>query len=405
MKKNETKPRSLKRTILLLFILGIVLTGTFINIFILVGYIYGIKPVSYLPDIKSDVFRKKSREANLVAINSAGCLLSVDDRGSVKVTVDGAVVLSDLLYYSSYAGTEDKWGLDDISATQTSDSTISITGKGSSGALVSILLTVPGQGDRLDVGINTKYTLPSIVEREALVAGFGLPVSEVYCKNGDLAVDSLDSEYWLNRQGVKFGKGNKSALIYHTPGISSLQLDLKRDLVYMNLEYSLDHPHVNIPYQEDGGERGRWEDQSMANWLPGLQRNNYFSIYFTNLPEATPRLMLVPGGYLAGYVFTEHADGGNISTHRAVYFGSDTIEKIENAVGGFAGNRIPVTKSVFYADPFSEKYPSVRDNPEYLDFLDQLYATGYDICLHTPENFNSNRQMMEESVTVYEGKI
>jgi hypothetical protein len=112
--------------------------------------------------------------------------------------------------------------------------------------------------------------------------------------------------------------------------------------------------------------------------------------------------MLVPYGYLAGYVFTEHADGGNIRTQRAAYFGSEDISSIADAVGGFVGHKIPVTKSIFYTDAGSLSGSSIRDDPDwpqFLDFLDQLNETGnYDICLHTPDGSNSSRQVLDESI-------
>ena len=112
--------------------------------------------------------------------------------------------------------------------------------------------------------------------------------------------------------------------------------------------------------------------------------------------------MLVPHGNLAGYVFTEHADGGNIRTHRAAYFGSGNISDIDSAKGGFAGYKIPVTKSIFFADSIGCLSDTTNTDNEWhqlLDFLDQLNETGlYDICLHTPEYLNSNRQTLEESI-------
>ena len=98
---------------------------------------------------------------------------------------------------------------------------------------------------------------------------------------------------------------------------------------------------------------------------------------------------MLPTGYLAGYVFTEHPDGGNLRTHQAVYFGCDTVTCAGNATGGFYGYRILVTRSVLYSD--IESHPdciAVFDIPEdnrFLNYLNQLQSTGlYDICLHTP---------------------
>ena len=160
------------------------------------------------------------------------------------------------------------------------------------------------------------------------------------------------------------------------------------------MENFLDHPAIHIPYQEDEG--GRWTDISNACYTSGSVRNNKFSVYFGNIPDEIPRLMLVPDGFLAGYIFSEHADGGNMARNRAVYLGSEDISNVDNAIGGFVGHRIPVTKSVFFVYPPGS---SVRDEPLYLNFLKQLDSTGhFDICLHTPDDQNSNREILEESI-------
>ena len=117
--------------------------------------------------------------------------------------------------------------------------------------------------------------------------------------------------------------------------------------------------------------------------------------------------MLVPGGFVSGYVFTEHADGGNIRTHRAAYFGSENISDPQSAVGGFVGHEIPVTKSVFYQD-FDDGLSdsSIIDRPEEvltLEFLDKIYEIGnYDLCLHTPDYNNSNRLELSEAIEFME---
>jgi hypothetical protein len=368
---------------------------------ILYGYFVASKHLSYLPEIHQIDLKPHSTGLNKIELKNSIYILQAGENGSIVVkTTGGDTIMSNLSYYSSYMGTKEKWGMDNISEKRTSDSTVSISGEGPLGVLVSIILTVPDNKPRLDINIKTHYSINTVVRRESLVAGFNVSVSEVYRKNRQVDVGSFDSEYWLQRQGVRFGSGDRSALIYHTPFVSSLQLDVKKSLLFVNLEYYLDHPFINIPYQQDGGSK--WVDLSMAKFPAGAERKNNFSIYFGDNSKSTPRFMLVPNGYLAGYVLTEHADGGNIRTNRAAYFGSEDISRASNAVGGFVGHKIPVTKSVFYADPDSAGYSSIRDDdnfPEFLDFLDQLNETGlYEICLHTPENLNSNREVLGEAI-------
>jgi len=166
---------------------------------------------------------------NQIELKRSWYELFVDEYGRVTIkTLEGEVVMSSLTYYSSYEGVNNDWGLDNISVKLSSDSTISIMGEGPMGVLVKILLTAHNNIPNIDVNIKTHYSKNTIVRREALVATFDVKVSEVYRKNRQVDVESFDSEYWLQRQGVRFGSGYRSALIYHTPFVSSLQLDTKK---------------------------------------------------------------------------------------------------------------------------------------------------------------------------------
>ena len=385
------------RIVLLVLLFIAVSVATFITM----GYFVASKPVSYLPGMHESDLKPYPSGSNQIEIKRPWYELSVDEYGRATIkTPEGEVIMSNLTYYSAYEGVSDDWGLDNISVKLTNDSIISITGEGPLDVHVGISLTVHNDIPKIEVNIKTLYGKNTIVLREALVAAFDVNVSEIYRKNRQIDIQSFDSEYWLQRQGVRFGSGLRSALIYHTPFVSSLQLDTKRNLLFVNLDYYQDHPFMHIPFQQDGG--GKWIDLSSSRYIAGDERNNNFSIYLGGNPKFTPRIMLVPNGYLAGYVFTEHADGGNIRTHRAAYFGSEDISSVANAVGGFVGHKIPVTKSVFYADAGDLPGSSIRDDPDwpqFLEFLDQLNETGnYDICLHTPDGSNSNREVLEESI-------
>jgi hypothetical protein len=376
-----------------------------VTIFITVivsGYIYSENFSSYLPEIKPKELKSKYSFPEVIVLKNQWYILEVSKKGDVKVkTPEGETILSSLTYYSLYQGYGDNLGLTYGSAKLTTDSTILISGYGSSFTSVNILLTVRRNTSKMDVNVKTQYNSSLTVDREALIAKFEVPVSEVYLKNREVDIKRLKQEYWLDKQGVRFGSGKNSSLIYHTPGISSLQLQADNKLVFINLDYSLDHPLINVPFQADGG--GKWIDHSGSTYISGMTRSDHFSIYIGYIPQITPRFMLVPSGFVSGYVFTEHADGGNIRTHRAAYFGSEYISDPLNATGGFAGHEILVTKSVFYEDfdeGFSSSSKSYKpEERQILEFLDKIYEVGnYDLCLHTPDYDNSNRMELSEAI-------
>ena len=370
-------------------------------IFLIKGYKSASKELSYLPQSYPNFIDSLPEGRNQISLENRWYTLIVDQKGRISVkTKEGKVIISALTYYAKFDGQNENWGLQHASAKLVNDSTIEINGTGPKNVKVTIVLIKKPDIPRIDIQTKINYSTNTVVQREALVASFGVPVAEVYRKNRTVDTANFESEYWLQNEGVRFGNGESSGLIYHTPSVSSLQLETKKNTLFINLDYSLDHPFVNIPYQKNGG--GKWIDLSESDYKPTSELDNSFSINIGPFPKSIPRLMLVPYGYKAGYVFTEHADLGNIRQQRAAYFGSEDITDATKATGGFVAYKIPVTKSVFYTGPVTSPgayiYEGGKVSP-LLNFLDQLNATGlYDICLHTPDDGNSNRQTLEEAI-------
>ncbi len=393
--KSKRKPKLRQYSWILLILLISLIS------IVIYGYFDAKYPTSYLPQINSGNLKRFTPGEGKINFTNDWYILEVDASGAISVkSTGGETIMSGLTYYSDYKESGESYGLKNVTVGLNNDSIIVIQGSGANGVLTNILLKVSRSNPRIDVSIFTEYKYNTTVQREALILKYNVPVSEVYLKNRKVDLKPFEREYWLQKQGVRFGSERESSLIYNTPEISSIQLNTNKKLAIINLEYYLDHPLIYIPFQADGGRK--WVDHSAAFYIPGSTRTDSFSFYFGYLPKVTPRLMLVPKGYLAGYVFTEHADGGNIRTHRASYFGSENISDPAKATGGFVGHEIPVTKSVFYDDfdgGLSVSPVNDLEEQQYLQFLDDLYATGfYDLCLHTPENTNSNRAYLAEAI-------
>ena len=111
--------------------------------------------------------------------------------------------------------------------------------------------------------------------------------------------------------------------------------------------------------------------------------------------------MPVWDGYQSAFIFTEHADWTDLSTHRAVLFGNEHITKPEDAVGGFCYFGIPVTKSVFYWNPdnitnaetshglFTSPIATIKTDKDFYKLLKALKKQGFEICLHSPEIYTT----------------
>lgn len=398
-KRNQLKTFSIKPYVKLVIILFVVVL--FISCLICISKISAKNHLSFLPDVKMGMSYKSSETTEAKELSNQWYRLKVANNGNVQVdNLYGEAILSNLSFYYEYLENEAGNQLHNIAVSQLNDSVITIFGSMCNDVRTKIALTVCQNRPRMEVTVQTSYQRNVTVLRESLIAEFESRASEVYLKNSDIESKHLSKEYWVDKQGVRFGESSTSALIYHTPDVSSVQLKSRDNLLFVNLDYYMDHPSICIPFQE-GGE-GKWIDISASQYKAGDERINTFSLHFGYVPEVLPRLMLVPGGYLAGYIFTEHADGGNIRTHRAAYFGSENVTNPLDAKTGFCGHQIPVTKSIFY-DELSvatvKRLDSVKTEVGYLAFLDQLHALGNDLCLHTPEEGNSTRISMKKALT------
>ncbi|MEJ8546308.1 hypothetical protein [Brevibacillus borstelensis] len=248
----------------------------------------------------------------------------------------------------------------------------------------------------IDVEVKTTYKRAIKVFREALALSFAPKVSEVYRKNRKVDTQSFQKQYWLDREGVRFGQGKQSAFLYHAPHVSSLELNTVQNQLVVNLDHMGDHRYVE---ETAGKQVGKVRHAS--EYKPQEQRINTFSLVVGFQPTLMPRLMNQPYGYLAAHVWTEHADEQTLASNRAVYYGSETITSPDKAVGGFVKYNIPVTKSVFYSNPYYRPQQpmnvALTENQEFSHFLKDLHKRGIEIGLHTvyPYDFHLYRDVAD----------
>lgn len=269
-------------------------------------------------------------------------------------------------------------------------------------------LTAVNAQSELQCQLVTIFTKNVKLNRHSLAIWFTDSVSKVYRKNALIDESGFQNEYYIDKQGVTFGKEDRQSTIYHLNEISSGQVSVSEKLVLLNLDYAADHPQLYFPLLK-----------RKSDFFTDISENEYnnrdtlysgFNISIGSRLKNLPRLMPVPSGFEASIIWTEHADWTDIRTHRAVNFGHEDIVNIHDAVGGFAKFGIPVTKSVFYHNPdsidnglignglFKGLHTTIKSDTAFLPFLKQLSHAGFEICLHTPEQFTSNRQFMNEAL-------
>jgi hypothetical protein len=262
--------------------------------------------------------------------------------------------------------------------------------------------------EEIRFSIETVFRKDVQVIRQALMLNITQPLVEVYRKNTLVDTENFQNEYWLGKEGARFGKGNNTFFIYHVPGVSSLQLNTQKNQLIINLDYNKDHPFQHFPLRDSLMHEK--EDLSCSVFKAGDVRKNFFSVHAGKPVIHIPRLMLNPNGFPAAHVFTEHADWTDLRTHRAVYFGSEEITAAKKATAGFVKHKIPVTKSVFYSNPdsvlnnqsrhksiFTTPIANIKGTKGYLKFLQQLKKGGNEICLHTPDQFTAPRALVDEA--------
>lgn len=270
-----------------------------------------------------------------------------------------------------------------------------------------IKMTFSKGNPNVKIDLKTKFKKDIKVERLAMLLPFRNGEFKVYDDYMRVVNDSLcEGEYYLDQEGFSLEINGKQLNLYHPKKLSSTQLDAKNRLVLLNLDYEKDHPFVMFPLDDDTSDY--FIDKSMREAKKGDVIEASFTLSLTQ-PFDLPRIMPVWDGFESAIIFTEHADWTDIRTHRAVCFGNEDVTCADSAVGGFVYYDIPVTKSVFYCNPDSvrniEKNPefpdfhsTIKNDSVFFDFLKQLKDKGFDICLHTPEQYTTTVSNLSEAL-------
>lgn len=274
--------------------------------------------------------------------------------------------------------------------------------------LLTTELTIILKDDNPNVNfsLQTKYLKDVNIVKSSLIIPFISDDFIVYRKNSFVDTVDFQNVYYLDKEGFSLELDEKQMNLYHPDDVSSIQLDTRNSIAYINMDYYRDHFLIRFPLSDTSDY---FIDNSTVFMKAGTIDSSSFVISLTD-KTVLPRIMPIFDGYESAIIWTEHADWADIKTHRATYFGSEDVEDIKDAVGGFAYYDIPVTKSVFYDNPDSitnyeknEDYPefhsTIKTDNSFFDFLKQLDNNGFDICLHTPEQYTSDRESLSEALS------
>ncbi len=243
--------------------------------------------------------------------------------------------------------------------------------------------------------------------RQSLSASFEPELKAVYRNSSKTDTALFQEEYWLRQGGFQAFSDSTGFIIYHPEHISSLQLNPHAQRMTVNLDWEMDHPLLHWPLLKESENLKENYSSSLIN--KGSVLSCQFTIQGTPKFRKFPLLMKYPYGRCAAILWTEHADYSDLLLQRAVNFGSDSIVMSTAAIAGFVKNKIPVTKSVFYANPdavnnsvkagfLSSEIANVSGTPGFREFLHDLEKQGQEICLHTPDQFTTSRGLLEDAL-------
>lgn len=272
-------------------------------------------------------------------------------------------------------------------------------------------IQVTSNHPHVEVTLETRFLTNGNLWRTALLFQYTDTLKWVLSEEGKQdTLPYIKNQYWLGKHGgITIGNNNRTIISLHNTSLSSTQLDTEKKWLVYNVDYALDHPMLHMPLLEE--EKNIKQDISAYQFKQGetITGKLYLSLgkQYDYIPFINPHY----SNYKATFIFTEHADWPLLETHRAAYFGSERVKKASLAIGGFVKYKLPVTKSVFYHNPYKQepkqvttdvrlqkKYASIKENKLYFKFLKELYSLGNEIGLHTPEDKTTNEQWLNEAL-------
>lgn len=251
--------------------------------------------------------------------------------------------------------------------------------------------------------LNTEWLQPTELVRQAIVMLVQPAASQAVDVVGRMLRAGDDEESWLGRGAVSYGDSLPEIIVSYPDQLSSLQLDWASNTLWLNADWSMDHPLLHWPKEKKS--RNYRLDRSCSVYRVHERLEARWETYF-RMPSFFPALQDRPFGYDATFIWTEHADYSDLKLQRAVMFGHDSISDPSTAKKGFVARGIPMTKSVFYNNPdrvtnrkrhaaFPGAIATMRETPGFEALMQTLEESGSEIALHTPEQFTSNRKQLD----------
>lgn len=363
---------------------------------------------SYLPTVSPSAEVNGPWKKLLV---TRSCSLSFQPAtGRVRIEQpDGQPLIGDLSLYTEIEGRPEVSGYRIVDSVRVPDEqaghgVLFVWSNDFFSTTVSAFSSEPEPG--IDWELHTEWHRPVSLVRQAVVLQSAVPAIEAVDGVGRRCYPDVEEECWLGRGAVILGDSRTRFALPYAEHLSSLQVDWRTQRLWLNADWSFDHPLLHWP--EEPRSRNHRVDHSCSLYGEGDTLSAKWTIRL-QAPAFMPAIQDRPSGYEATFIWTEHADYSDLLLQRALMFGVDSVTDPRHARAGFLARGIPMTKSVFYDNPdrvsnrqrhagFRGPIASIRSTTGFGDLMMSLEESGIEIALHTPEQFTSTRKRMEEAL-------
>ena len=274
-------------------------------------------------------------------------------------------------------------------------------------ANVKIDLVVDNLSGEISFDPEVQFRKKVFLVRAGLAVHYSMNVDRIIKNTSSVILNPAELNYWLNFGNVILAGNNQRFILEKEDPLNTVELLTKSKTLLLNLDCSADHPQLHFPKMKKS--KSLSIDVSEIFYSVGDVLKNTLKLKPLNKDQQLVRVFRNPNGYLSSMIWTEHADFSDIRIQRALMFGREDILSADSAIGGFVGNGVPMTKSVFYDNPtkllnsvkdvrFNSECLSIKNSPEFLELLKQLKKNDFEICLHTPDPFTTTPSIAEEAM-------
>lgn len=240
------------------------------------------------------------------------------------------------------------------------------------------------------------------IERLTLVLIPRGNTSGICQRNGQYINKNFEKYYWLGKNGFKFGRGSSCIGGMLCNNISSVQIDIDRELAFLNFDYFKDHPQ--IINDQDGPS---YKDVSHSNFSHFSKLSGVVSLFTGGDPDNIA-LMRYPDARVSCHILTEHGCFNDKKVIEAIYYGiSPRNQKLKADSGALLNKNLSVTKSIFLTNETKVSNNTYGDcnlsffafgEKDNVNLIKELSKSDIEIALHCVDHSEISLNHARDSI-------